>query len=473
MENKTGNCKLGMIGLGVMGRNLLLNMADHGFKVAGYDTDKAKVESLRKESNEKNVSGAETLEEFLGLLEKPRALMLLVPAGKAVDSVIAEFLPHLEEGDLLIDAGNSHYTDTNRHTEELKTKGIHFFGMGVSGGEEGARRGPSMMPGGPKEAYERVREILEAVSAHVGKDPCVTYLGSGSAGHFVKMVHNGIEYAIMQMICEIYDLLKRGSGYGNVQIHEIFTKWNKEELSSYLVEITAHIFAQKDDKTGKDLIDLILDVAQQKGTGQWTSQASMGLQVPTPTIDYAVVMRDLSMFTEDRKKAKELYKKEIHTLKVEDTTLQSQLKSALLLGMITAYAQGMALLKVASEKYNYGLDLEAVARIWRGGCIIRASLLEDIRNAYKEDPKLSNLLLDKNFAKMIQEHEKGLRKAISYTNAIGIPAPCLMASLSYVDAFTSGWLPANLVQAQRDYFGSHTYQRIDESGTFHTQWGKG
>jgi len=463
-------CKIGMIGLGVMGRNLLLNMADNGFTVAGYDKDQEKVESLRKESNEKNVFAASTLEEFISLLEKPRAIMLLVPAGKPVDAVIDEFVPHLEAKDLIIDAGNSHFTDTNRHLEKLKEKNIGFLGVGVSGGEEGARHGPSIMPGGPKDDYERVREILEAASAKVNNEPCVTYLGEGSAGHYVKMVHNGIEYAIMQMICETYDLMKRGLDLGNEQLAEVYTSWNQSELDSYLVEITAHIFSKKDDKKDGFLIDIIRDVAKQKGTGQWTSQSAMELQVPTPTIDYAVSMRDLSMFVQNREEAKTLYKRSIQTLKVEDKEFTEQLKSALLVGMIAAYAQGMALLSVASEKYNYNLDLESVAKIWRGGCIIRAKLLEDIRSAFRKNAKLSNLILDPGFFEKIKTHEQSLRKTIACASTIGVPSPCLMATLSYLDACTSGWLPANLIQAQRDYFGSHTYERLDEEGTFHTQW---
>ena len=472
--NKNGeqSCVLGMIGLGVMGRNLLLNMADHGFTVAGYDKDKDKVDSLRNESNEQNVYGATTIEEFLKLLQKPYAIMLLVPAGNPVDAVINELIPHLQAGDLIIDAGNSHFTDTDIRAQQLQKKGIQFLGVGISGGEEGARLGPSMMPGGAKEAYEQVRHIFEAVAAKVKDVPCVTYLGAGSVGHFVKMVHNGIEYGIMQMIAETYDMMKRGLGLSNDQLRDVYHSWNDSELNSYLLEITSHIFGKIDEKTSKHLIDEIVAVAKQNGTGMWTSQSAMALQVPAPIIDLAVSMRDLSVLVKEREQASGLYKRPIPIFKDDQPIFLKQLKGAFFTGMIITYAQGFAILQVASDKYDYHLDLEAVARIWRGGCIIRATLLEDICSAFHLNNKLPNLLLDSNLAQKIMLHQEALRQMVSQASMLGISAPTLMAALSYFDAYRSVWQPANLIQAQRDYFGSHTYERIDTKGSFHTEWEK-
>jgi 6-phosphogluconate dehydrogenase len=461
-----------MVGLGTMGRNLLLNMADRGFKVAGFDKDKDKVENLRNESKEQNVRGATNLEAFINVLQKPRAIMLLVPAGKPVDAVIDELLPYLQTGDLIIDAGNSHFTDTDTRAKNLAAKGIQFLGVGVSGGEEGARHGPSIMPGGPKEAYERVRPILEAVAAKVDGEPCVTYIGPGSAGHYVKMVHNGIEYGIMQLIAETYDLMKRGLGLNDKELHEVYHSWNNSELNSYLLEITSNIFTKKDKNTGKQLIDEILDVAKQNDTGMWTSLSSMQLQVPTPIIDLAVSMRDLSVLVKERQQASALYARPIQTLSLEHKTFLKQLHGAFLIGMITAYAQGMALLSVASDKYEYQLDLEAVAKIWRGGCIIRAELLQDICAAFRLNRHLPNLLLDKNLSNKVMAHQEDLRQVLCQACILGIPMPTLMVTLSYFDAMRSIWMPANLIQAQRDYFGAHTYERIDEQGTFHTEWEK-
>lgn len=465
-------CEIGMIGLGVMGRNLLLNMADHGFIVAGYDKDKEKVASLSKESQNRHIYSETSVEAFLKRLRKPRAIMLLVPAGRAVDSVINDLLPHLEPGDLIIDGGNSHFTDTNVRAEYLQKKNIQFLGVGISGGEEGARHGPSIMPGGPKEAYERVSFILKAVAASVNNDPCVTYLGNGSVGHFVKMVHNGIEYGMMQLIAETYDLMKRGLGLDNNQLSEIYDSWNNSELNSYLIEITSHIFKKKDEKTAKSLIDEILDVAKQNGTGMWTSQSAMELQIPVPTIDLAVAMRDLSVFSKERQEASILYKRPIKLLNVDSDIFLKQLQSAMFAGMIIVYAEGMALLTVASAKYNYDLNLESVSRIWRGGCIIRAKLLEDICAAFRLNKNLPNLLLDPHLSQKMMKHTEDLRQIVCHSSISGIPTPALMISLSYFDAYRSLWLPANLIQAQRDYFGAHTYERIDAKGTFHTEWEK-
>ena len=464
---------VGMIGLGVMGRNMLLNMADHGFPVAGYDKDSTKVEALRKESAGSDTQAAGNIEDFIGLLRAPRAVMLLVPAGPPVDSVIADLLPHLEKGDLIIDAGNSYFKDTNLRARNLTAKGIQFLGVGVSGGEEGARHGPSIMPGGPKEAYERVRPVLEAVAAKVNGEPCVTYLGPGSAGHFVKMVHNGIEYAVMQLLAETYDLMKRGLGLNDDELYGVYDTWNQGALNSCLVEITSRIFSRVDETTGKRLIDEILDVAKQKGTGMWTSQSAMELQVPIPTIDFAVAMRDLSVFEKQRETVGEIFNRPIPALGANRKTFLDQLGRALYAAMIVAYAQGMAVLAAASDKYSYTLDLEAVARIWRGGCIIRAALLEDIRMAYRNQPGLPNLLLAPELSKQVMANQEDLRRVVCAAIELGLPAPCFMTALGYVDSYRSAWLPANLIQAQRDYFGAHSYERIDVKGTFHTDWTKG
>ena len=462
--------EIGMVGLGVMGRNLLLNMADHGFAVAGYDKDQDKVEALQKESADRNICGVVNILDFIALLRKPRAIMMLVPAGAPVDSVIKDLLPNLDKGDLIIDAGNSYFKDTNLRASHLMTEGIQFLGVGVSGGEDGARHGPSIMPGGPKEAYERVRPIFEAAAAKVNGDQCVAYLGPGSAGHFVKMVHNGIEYGVMQLLAETYDLMKRGIGMNDDELHDIFSKWNNTEINSYLMEITGYIFSKQDENTGKRLIDEILDVAKQKGTGMWTSQSAMELQVPIPTIDMAVAMRDLSVFVKEREQASAIYKHPKRKFSGDRDAFLKKLHDALYAAMLITYAQGMALLIAASDKYEYHLDLETIARIWRGGCIIRSTMLEDIRTAFHARSNLSNLLLDPNVSLKVMNHKEALRKVVCKAGRLGVPVPALMASLSYFDAYRSAWLPANLIQAQRDYFGAHTYERNDSKGTFHTNW---
>jgi len=397
---------------------------------------------------------------------------MLVPAGPPVDSVINDLLAHLRPGDLIIDAGNSYFKDTDVRARTLKAKGLQFLGVGVSGGEEGARHGPSIMPGGPREAYERVRPVLEAVAARVNGDPCVTWLGPGSAGHFVKMVHNGIEYGVMQLLAEVYDLMKRGLRMNDDEMGEAYALWNKGQLNGYLVEITSHIFSRQDEKTGKRLLDEIRGVAEQKGTGMWTSQSAMELQVPIPTIDLAVAMRNLSLFARQREQASALYPHPQQRFNGDPEAFRAQLSRALFAGVILTYAQGMALLSVASDRYEYHLDLEAVARIWRGGCIIRAAVLEDLCAAFQTRRDLPNLLLDQSFSRKVMEHAEDLRHVVCRAVELGIPAPGLMVSLGYLDAYRSAWLPANLTQAQRDYFGAHTYERIDAKGAFHTEWEK-
>ncbi len=473
MANKKEQCELGMVGLGVMGCNLLLNMSDNGYSVAGYDTNKSKADALNNQAEGRKIVATTDIKEFIASLKKPRSIMMLVPAGSPVDAVIQDLLPHLDKGDLIIDAGNSYYKDTDVRERDLGLKGIDFIGVGVSGGEEGARHGPSMMPGGPKPAYDRISKVLEAVSAKVNGDPCVTYLGPRSAGHFVKMVHNGIEYAIMQVLAESYDLMKRGLGMSDDELAEVYTEWDEHgDLNGYLMEITSHIFSKVDDKTGNRLIDMIKAVAKQKGTGMWTSQTAMSLVIPTPTIDIAVSMRDISGYADEREQADNLYHQEIRAYHGDKKQFIEHLRRAVLSAVITAYAQGMALLFVASKEYQYDLNLEAVARIWRGGCIIRSVLLEDIRKAYDAKKDLPNILLDNNFAKKIHDCDSSLREVLRAVMDMRIAAPALAATLGYLDSYRSAWVPANLIQAQRDYFGSHTYERIDEKGTFHTQWTK-
>jgi len=465
---------IGMIGLGVMGHNLVLNIADHGFSAIGYDKDPNKNAMMHKDAGPK-IGIAKSMQALVMALKSPRAVMVLVPAGPPVDAVIRDLLPHLSPGDIIIDAGNSHFTDTNLRAKMLVEKELRYLGVGISGGEAGARHGPSIMPGGPNDAYERVRPIFEAVAAHVDGEACVTYLGPGSAGHYVKMVHNGIEYALMQLIAESYDLMKRGLGLNDDELHDVYRTWNGAELQSYLIEITAEIFSMVDTETGKRLIDVILDVAKQKGTGKWTSQDAMDNNMPLPNIDVAVAMRDLTRFESVRKLASQALPGPAGKLDADRATMEPTLRRALYMAMILSYIQGMHLLKVASDEYRYDLDLEAVARIWRGGCIIRAAVLEDIRAAFQRNAQVSQLLLDPHLADLLSARHQYLRTVVSVSAQQGLPVPGFMAALGYYDAFRSAWLsnawlPANLIQAQRDFFGAHTYERIDEKGVFHTRW---
>ena len=455
-----------------MGRNLLLNMADQGLAVVGLDLDPLKAKVLASEvSPQHHLKGVWAVIDFVSVLKKPRAILLLVPAGKPVDVAIAGLLPSLDEGDIIIDGGNTYFTDTDRRALELAKRKIHFFGMGVSGGENGARYGPSMMPGGDKVAYERLRPVFEAIAAKVAGEPCVAYMGSGSAGHYVKMVHNGIEYGIMQLIAEVYDLMKRGLGLPDATIQEAFEMWNTQELQSYLVEITADILKKQDTDTGQLLVNVIADRARSKGTGKWTSQNAMDLQVPVPVIDMAVMMRDLSSHKEQRVAAADQYPSDMENNQVDDmeATL-AQLKNALYVAVTVTYAQGLAQLQVASQAYGYGIDLEQVARIWRGGCIIRSQSLEIFRKAFNRNPQLANLLLDEEIAGLVRDRQKDLRWLVKLAVDRSIPVAAFMAALSYFDAFRSAQLPTNLIQAQRDYFGAHQYERTDREGIFHTQW---
>lgn len=469
-----------MVGLGVMGRNLLLNVADHGFKAIGFDKDPQKTRDFEAAATPgTTVKGVNTLEEMVSQLSLPRRIMILVPAGKPVDDVIESLLPLISKGDIIIDGGNTYYTDTLRRYEYLQPKGIHFIGIGVSGGEEGARTGPSMMPGGDETAWQQLKPVLSSIAAKVNNEPCVDYMGKGAAGHFVKMVHNGIEYAIMQLICETYDLLRRGGNFSNEELHQLFTTWNEGELKSYLIEITAAIFQQMDPETGTHLVDQILDKAGSKGTGKWTSQIAMDLGVAIPTIDMAVTMRAISALKIDRLTAEKLHTELIsqHThasatesLSLDKAALAEDCRKALFAAVILSYVQGMAMLHTASKELSMDIPLHNAVKVWRGGCIIRSTMLETFYEAYLRNPAINNLLLDGKIATVVASQISSLRKTVSLAALNGFTAGGLMSALSYYDAFTTGRLPLNLLQAQRDYFGAHTYERVDRKGKFHTQW---
>ncbi|MEL6917083.1 MAG: NADP-dependent phosphogluconate dehydrogenase [Bacteroidota bacterium] len=461
----------GLVGLGVMGHNFILNVADNNFKAFGYDLDEEKVNTLRKNGGDTTKVDASTdIKTFVNALTRPRKIMLLVPAGKIVDNVIGSLLPHLDNGDIIIDGGNSFFTDTDRREVYLQSEGIHFFGMGISGGAKGARIGPSIMPGGSKSGYQEVKPILEAVAAKFNGEPCVAYLGPKSAGNYVKMIHNGIEYALMQLTAEIYNILKTVGGFTNKELHEIFKEWNEGRLQSFLVEITSEILIQKDDKGDGYVVDKILDKAKQKGTGKWTSQNAMDIGIPVPAIDIAVSMREISALKDERVVADKLYSRPL----INDMEREKLIKLAeesLYFSFIITYAQGLHQLTDASSEYSYNLDLSVIAKIWRAGCIIRAGLLEDITDVYRKDKDLSNLLFAPSFVEKIESTVSSARELVGYAIKNGIPLPGLASSITYFDAYTSSRLPLNLIQAQRDHFGSHTYERIDMDGIFHTEWG--
>ncbi|WP_312389294.1 NADP-dependent phosphogluconate dehydrogenase [Chryseobacterium sp.] len=461
----------GMVGLGVMGRNLLYNIADHGFSIAGFDLDAAKIKELGDEAtSEMKVKGTGSLEEFVAALETPRKIILMVPAGKPVDAVLGNITPLLSEGDIVVDAGNSYFKDTDRRIADLASKKLHFMGIGVSGGESGARRGPSIMPGGDQEAFNLLQPMLEAISAKVEGEACTAYMGKGSAGNYVKMVHNGIEYAIMQLISEAYDLLKKGANLNNDQLYEVFKEWNNGEMNSFLIEITRDIFQQKDDLEEGYLVDKILDKAGAKGTGKWTSEQAMEIGVSIPTIDIAVTSRILSAYKDERVKASQLYaKNEISTPENVELFIK-EVGEALYLSTLISYAQGLALLVKASDEYGFDIPLKDVVKIWRGGCIIRSVLLEKFYSAYTQDPNLSNILLDKEISDIVKSKVQSLRNTASFAVSNGISSLGIQTALGYFDAYTTESLPVNLIQAQRDYFGAHTYQRADREGVFHTIW---
>ncbi|MCA1042579.1 NADP-dependent phosphogluconate dehydrogenase [Bacillus infantis] len=463
--------EIGVIGLAVMGKNLAWNIESRGYAVSVYNRSSEKTEEMLRESEGKNITGTYSIEEFVNSLEKPRKIMLMVKAGGPTDATIEQLKPHLEKGDILIDGGNTFFADTQRRNKELSELGIHFIGTGVSGGEEGALKGPSIMPGGQKEAYDLVAPIFKDISAKVNGEPCTTYIGPDGAGHYVKMVHNGIEYGDMQLISESYFLLKNVLGLSAEELHTVFADWNKGELDSYLIEITADIFTKKDEETGKPLVDVILDTAGQKGTGKWTSQSALDLGVPLPIITESVFARFISAMKEERVHASKLLKgPEAKPFEGDREAFIESVRKALYMSKICSYAQGFAQMRAASDEYSWDLKYGDIAMIFRGGCIIRAQFLQKIKEAYDREPGLKNLLLDPYFKEIAESYQAALREIIGAAVQNGIPVPCFSAALSYYDSYRTETLPANLLQAQRDYFGAHTYQRTDKEGTFHTNW---
>lgn len=463
---------IGVVGLGVMGRNLVLNMERNGFHVAVFNRTPANLQAFMDEyARGKNITGSDSYPALMELLEKPRRILLMVTAGEAVDRVIDQIKPMLEPGDILIDGGNSYFQDTERRSIALNSEGLHFVGMGVSGGEEGALWGPSMMPGGTLEAWDALAPILRKIAAKAEDgEPCVARMGPRGAGHYVKTVHNGIEYADMQLIAEIYDLLTRGAGMKPAELAEVFEEWNQGELRSYLIEITARILRRVDPVSGLPLVEVILDEAQQKGTGKWTSQNAFDIGAPIPTINAAVESRILSGLKGERLAAAQVIRGPQGHYTGRPDALVKAAREALYAGKITAYAQGMSLLRTASKEYQYDLDLGEIARIWRAGCIIRASLLGDITAAFRRDPQLTNLLLDPAFREAVEGRQESWRTVVQTMVGLGLPSLALGSALSYFDAYRSARLPANLTQAQRDFFGAHTYRRVDQEGVFHTEW---
>jgi 6-phosphogluconate dehydrogenase len=463
----------GMIGLGVMGQNFVLNVERNGFSVAVFNrTPDVTKEYIAGPAAGKNIRPTFTVNEFVGALERPRRIMLLVKAGAPVDATIQQLIPLLDTDDLIIDGGNSYFLDTERRAKELQTHGIKFFGMGVSGGEEGALWGPSLMPGGDAKAYKEVEPIMIAVAAKAKEDgqPCVTYLGPGGAGHYVKMVHNGIEYGDMQLIAEAYDLLRHALGLSAPAFHQMFSDWNEGELSSFLIEVTSKVFKKFDEETGKPLVDLILDKAGQKGTGKWTSQNAHDLGAAIPTITAAVDGRILSSQKDERVQAAKILRGPAAKYSGNTQKLIDGVRDALYASKVCSYAQGMHMLKKASEEYNYNLNLAEIAKIWRAGCIIRAKLLNDITNAYRRNSNLPNLLIDNEFQKAINDRQEAWRFALKTAIELGVPMPAMSASLAYYDSYRCANLPANLIQAQRDFFGAHTFERVDKAGIFHADW---
>lgn len=467
--------QIGLIGLAVMGQNLALNIADHGFDISVYNRSYSKTEDTVARAKSENVKGKLTgfkeMSEFVQSLTEPRAIIFLVQAGKPVDAVIEQLVPLLSKGDLIIDGGNEWYQNTERRSAEVAKHGIHYMGMGVSGGEEGARKGPSLMPGGPVEAYKVVEPILKSIAAQVNSGPCVTHIGQGGAGNYVKMIHNGIEYGDMQLIAEAYDILKNVGQLTNDELAATFDKYNKSELDSFLIEITAQIFKKKED--GQYVVDYIKDQTGNKGTGKWTVQEAAENSVPTPTITTALDARYMSALLEQRKAASKILSgPKPGQSPVDKETLITEVAHALYASKICSYAQGMNLIRAAGEHHNWGLNLGEISRIWKGGCIIRAVFLDRIKSAYEKNPQLASLLVDPDFAHEMNERQAALRTVVKYAIDAGIATPAFSASLAYYDAYRRERSAANLTQAQRDFFGAHTYNRIDKEGVFHTEWAK-
>ncbi|MEQ4532263.1 MAG: NADP-dependent phosphogluconate dehydrogenase [Mixta sp.] len=462
--------QIGVVGMAVMGRNLALNIESRGYTVSVFNRSREKTDEVIAENPGKKLAPYYTIEEFVDSLEKPRRILLMVQAGEATDKTIASLTPHLDKGDILIDGGNTFYKDTIRRNKELSEQGFNFIGTGVSGGEEGALKGPSIMPGGQKEAYELVAPILDKIAARAEGEPCVTYIGPDGAGHYVKMVHNGIEYGDMQLIAEAYSLLKNALGLSNEDLAKTFSEWNEGELSSYLIDITKDIFTKKDEQ-GNYLVDVILDEAANKGTGKWTSQSSLDLGEPLSLITESVFARYLSSLKTQRVAAsKVLSGPTAQAFNGDKAEFIEKVRRALYLGKIVSYAQGFSQLKAASDQYNWDLNYGEIAKIFRAGCIIRAQFLQKITDAYKETPDIANLLLAPYFKNIADEYQQALRDVVAYAVQNGIPTPTFSAAIAYYDSYRSAVLPANLIQAQRDYFGAHTYKRIDKEGVFHTEW---
>jgi 6-phosphogluconate dehydrogenase len=455
-----------------MGQNLALNIASNGFPAAGFDLDPVKSQAAAAKFAGQPMKTASSMADLAASLEVPRRFLIMVPAGKPVDSVIHDLKPHLAPGDILIDGGNSFFPDTDRRGKELETAGVRFIGMGVSGGEEGARHGPALMPGGQEEAYRLVEPVLDAIAAKVDGEPCCGYIGKGGAGHYVKMVHNGIEYAIMQLICEAYDLMKRGLGMSPAEMRQVFTEWNAGDMNSYLLEITAAVLGKNDPETGKPMVDSILDRAGQKGTGKWTSQNAMDLGVAIPTINAALEARILSAVKDERVAASRILTGPELKLDGDRQEHLYILRDALKLAAFTGYAQGFSLLREASQEYGYDLHFDEIAKIWRGGCIIRAKILDRMRAAFAAQPGLLNLMTAGEFSPMVNELTPSLRAAAGMALELGVPALGMCAALGYIDSYRTERLPQNLLQAQRDCFGAHGYERVDRprGQQFHTEW---
>ncbi len=463
---------IGLIGLAVMGENLVLNMESKGFTVAVYNRTTQKVtDFIEGRAKGKNIIGTYSLEELVSKLEKPRKVMLMVKAGQPVDSFIEKLVPLLEEGDIIIDGGNSHFPDTIRRTKEIEEKGLYFIGTGVSGGEEGALKGPSIMPGGSREAWEYVAPILQKIAAKVDDgSPCCQWVGSDGAGHFVKMVHNGIEYGDMQLISEAYFIMKHTLGMSAKEMHDVFAGWNKGELNSYLIEITRDILSKVDKETGNPMVEMILDTAGQKGTGKWTSQAALDLGIATPTITEAVFARYISAIKDERVAASKVIKGPEAKFEGDKEAFLEAIRQALFASKICSYAQGFAMMKQASIEYGWNLNFGDIALMWRSGCIIRAQFLDTIKDAFDNDPELPNLLLAPYFREAVEKAQANWRLVVSTAVNMGIPVPAFSSALSYFDSYRRASLSANMIQAQRDYFGAHTYNRTDKEGTFHTEW---
>ena len=463
---------LGVMGMGVMGKNLALNAESKGFSAAGFDIDADKVAKVAKEVAGKEVTVTNSLRDFVAALERPRRILMMVPAGKAVDAALNDLKPYLEKEDIVIDGGNSYFKDTERRVQQLEQAGLRFFGMGVSGGEEGALHGPSLMPGGHEDSYRHLEPLLTQMAAQTKDGACCTYLGPRGAGHYVKMVHNGIEYGILQLICETYDILKNVLRLTTPEIHDIFAEWNASDLNSYLLEITTLVLGKKDDDTGQPLVDVIVDEAQQKGTGKWTAQDSMDLGVAVPTLAYAVEARILSGQKEERVAAADILSGPKEVLSGDLTAFLTHMREAYRVAVKVCYAQGFAQLRAASAEYQYNLNYAEIARIWKGGCIIRAKMLDRIQQSFEMDSTLANLMLAPTFSATLNKHTADLREIVKASTQVGTPCVAFSTSLGYIDSYRQERLPANLLQALRDCFGAHTYHRTDKEGVFHTEWAK-